>query len=1191
VNSTCPEVARFFDASPNPYLVLDRRLHIAAANRAYLESTGRELADIVGRWAWDAFPTDPETERQAVASFERVIATKRPDTMPLLRFDIPRADPAGGFEQRYWSLIHAPVIGDDGEVAYIIQHALDVTELERLRGAIDPAGNNAPHLEPAHVGIFERADSVYRENLVLMAEGERLRTLFQKAPGFICALAGPDHVFEFANDAYLRHIGGRDVIGLPLQEALPELADQEFPDLLDKVYQTGEPFIGSGMATDLWEGPVGPSTRRYVDFVYQPITDKEGNVTGIFVEGQDVTERKAADDRLRESEERNRRIVEGVKDYSVFTTDVDGHIVDWTRGAEAVFGWSGEEIVGGSAEILFRPEDRAAGVPAHELDEARRTGCSNDERWHLRKDGSRFFANGSVRPLHSAGGDLAGFIKIARDETERRAADTAQRESEARLRALTEASNDVLYRMSADWGEMRQLEGGEFLASTHDPSRAWLMNYIPPEDRARVTAAIDAAIRNKTVFELEHRVRRADGTVGWTVSRAVPLLDADGEIAEWFGAASDVTAQHEAEDRLRELNETLERQVAERTAERDRMWHTSPDLMLVIDFEGVFRRVNPAWTSLLGYRSDELVGHHVNEFVLPDDHDETVDAYETAAVGGQPKIENRYRHKDGSIRWISWVAAPAGDMTYATGRDVTAQREMHAKLRDEQDFARLALSAVGGVGVWTYDAPTDRFFCDAAISALYALDPERGAAGLLREEFLANVHPQDRERLQQVMAGGLERAGELELEYRLVHPDGSVRWVMSRGHTYFDASGKPVRRTGVGIDMTSQRQFEEQLRQSQKMEAVGQLTGGIAHDFNNLLTAVTGGLELLSHRIAAGEYDKLDRYMGMALTGAQRAAALTQRLLAFSRRQTLAPVALDADRLVASMEEIIDRTLGPAIDLKVVATPGLWPVLVDQSQLDNALLNLCINARDAMPDGGKLTIETANKTLDARAAADHELAEGDYVSLCVTDTGTGMTPEVIARVFDPFFTTKPIGEGTGLGLSMIYGFVRQSGGQVRIYSEVGQGTTMCLYLPRFVGAHDLVDAERPAAMRHRAEMGETVLLVEDEEAIRTLVIEILGDAGYRVLTASNGPLGVALLQSDERIDLLVTDVGLPGGLNGRQVADAGRAIRPDLKVLFVTGYAANAAVGAGHLDEGMAVLTKPFNVLELERRVGEMIAG
>ena len=382
---------------------------------------------------------------------------------------------------------------------------------------------------------------------------------------------------------------------------------------------------------------------------------------------------------------------------------------------------------------------------------------------------------------------------------------------------------------------------------------------------------------------------------------------------------------------------------------------------------------------------------------------------------------------------------------------------------------------------------------------------------------------------------------------------------------------------------------EEALRQSQKMEAVGQLTGGLAHDFNNLLTAVMGGLELLQHRLAAGRYDELERYVDMARIGAERAAALTQRLLAFSRRQTLAPTAVDVDALIGGMRDIIDRSIGPAIEVNVAGDQDLWPVLVDASQLENALLNLCINARDAMPGGGTIIIETANKTLDDRAAALQDLSPGEYVLLCVSDTGTGMTPDVIERVFDPFFTTKPIGQGTGLGLSMIYGFVRQSGGQVRIYSEVGLGTTMRLYLPRHSGGVGAAAASHPVAREPRAGAGRTVLLVEDELAIGHLVIEILSEAGYRVLKAATGPEGVELLQSGERIDLLVTDVGLPGGLNGRQVADAGRAVRPGLKVLFITGYPANAAIGAGHLEEGMEVLTKPFNMLELERRVHDLL--
>jgi PAS domain S-box-containing protein len=773
------------------------------------------------------------------------------------------------------------------------------------------------------------------------------------------------------------------------------------------------------------------------------------------------------------------------------------------------------------------------------------------------------------------------------------------RDSEARLRLLTEASSDVLYRMSPDWGEMKQLDGGGFLPTTDAsaPNRSWLLAYIPESDRAAVTAAIEEAIRLKQIFDLEHRVVRADGTVGWTLSRAVPLLGPDGEILEWFGAASDISARREAEAalrqseaKLRELNATLEQQVEERTNERDILWDSSPDLLLVIDFEGVFKRVNPAWTHLLGYSPEELVGHHVNEFVVPDDHRKTTNAFETAAAGKLPRVENCYRHKDGSVRSISWVAAPAGNMAYATGRDVTAEREMEARLHDEQDFARLALSAVGGVGVWTYDVASDSFFCDAAISALYALDPERGAAGQPRDEFLANVHPQDRNSLQSKMSSGLHRAGDLELEYRLVHPDGSIRWVLSRGHTYFDESGDPVRRTGVGIDMTSQRQLEEQLRQAQKMEAVGQLTGGLAHDFNNLLTGMMGNLELLQLRLDRGKLDDADRFINAAQGAGRRAASLTQRLLAFSRRQTLDPKPTDVNRLIAGVEELVRRTVGPTADIEVVGAAGLWPAMIDATQLESAILNLCINARDAMPGGGRITIETANKWLDDRAARGRDLPPGQYLSICVTDTGTGMSPETIERAFEPFYTTKPIGQGTGLGLSMIYGFARQSGGHVRIYSELGQGTTICIYLPRYAG--DALFAEEEEALATAvAASGQTVLVVDDEATIRHLIDEVLDEQGYTVIGAADGAAGLKVLQSGSKIELLITDVGLPNGMNGRQVADAARALRPGLRVLFITGYAENAAVGNGHLEPGMELLTKPFSIQALTSKVADMMRG
>jgi PAS domain S-box-containing protein len=411
------------------------------------------------------------------------------------------------------------------------------------------------------------------------------------------------------------------------------------------------------------------------------------------------------------------------------------------------------------------------------------------------------------------------------------------------------------------------------------------------------------------------------------------------------------------------------------------------------------------------------------------------------------------------------------------------------------------------------------------------------------------------------------------------------------------ASERRLREVNEGLEATIEARTralmsaEEALRQAQKMEAVGQLTGGLAHDFNNLLAGMSASLQLLQLRLKQERYEGLERYITMGQEAVRRAAALTQRLLAFARRQTLDPKPTNVNRLVASMEDLIRRTVGTEIELEVVGAGGLWSTQIDASQLENSLLNLCINGRDAMfPAGGRLTIETANKWLDERGAAERDLTPGQYISICVTDTGTGIPPDVINRVFEPFFTTKPLGQGTGLGLSMVYGFVRQSGGQIRIYSEVGQGTTMCLYLPRYIGeVGDAAELAEPKSIENGD--GQTVLIVEDEETIRLLLVEVLVDAGYLTLTAKDGSSALRVLQSPNRIDLMVTDVGLPGGMNGRQVADAARVARKDLKVLFITGYAENAAVGNGHLEHGMEILTKPFDIASLARRVHAMIGS
>ncbi len=584
------------------------------------------------------------------------------------------------------------------------------------------------------------------------------------------------------------------------------------------------------------------------------------------------------------------------------------------------------------------------------------------------------------------------------------------------------------------------------------------------------------------------------------------------------------------------------------------------------------------------------------------------------------------RDEDGSVAAVLNITPETTSRVVVERRLAAEQAALAASEAVAQEAVQrvqLALAAGAILGTWFWDPITDVFVVDDGFANTFSLDETVRKDGVKLAHIMAAVHPDDRDGLAAAIDEAVGRGGAYVHQYRTRRADGHYSWLEAVGRVDLASDGTPVGFPGVFIDIGERRAIEaerarvaeelralnetleqrvadrttdlmlaeEALRQSQKMEAVGQLTGGLAHDFNNLLAGISGSLELMQTRMQQGRLTDVDRYLTAAQGASKRAAALTHRLLAFSRRQTLDPKPTDVIRLATGMQEMIQRTVGPGISVEVVGATNVWPALVDPSQLENALLNLCINARDAMPDGGTITIETANKWMDERAARQHDMPEGQYLSLAVTDTGTGMPPDVVARVFEPFFTTKPIGEGTGLGLSMIYGFAQQSNGQVRIYSEVGQGTTVCIYLPRHYGVVDKETEAEGIADLPRSQAGETVLIVDDEPTVRMLITDILEDLGYAAIEAGDSATGLKVLQSDVRIDLLGTDVGLPGGMNGRQMADAARAHRSNLKVLFITGYAENAILGNGTLPPGMAVLTKPFAMDQMAARIRSMIEG
>jgi PAS domain S-box-containing protein len=807
----------------------------------------------------------------------------------------------------WMNLDYSPILDEGGTVAGVLAVVVDCTGKVRAE---------------------RRADG----------ERQRLQQMFEQAPGFMAMMSGPDHVFDFVNPAYQQLIGHRQVIGLPVRQALPEIAGQGFIELLDQVYGSGEAFSGTGLRAQLQRLPHGAVEDRFVDLVYQPVRDDSGAVVGIFVQGTDATERELAQQSLRASEEQFRAFSEVMPDQ-VWAADPAG-LLDWFN--PRVYAYSGEG---------------PGGLHGH----------------------------GWVRMVH-------------------------------------------------------------------------------PQDLPDAQARWATALATGQTYETEFRLRRADGSYRWHIARALPIRDAQGAIERWVGTNTDIEDQKAAAQALRDLNHTLEQQVAERTADRDRMWRLSTDVMLVASLAGRIVSVNPAWLSLLGWEERELKGRMFLDLVHPDDQAATLAEVGRLAEGATTfRFENRYVRKDGSYCLLSWTAVPDDAFIHAVGRDVTADRE----------------------------------------------------------------------------------------------------------------AADTLRRT------------EAALHQAQKMETVGQLTGGVAHDFNNLLQVISGNLQLLGREVTGNE--RAERQVINALAGTQRGAKLASQLLAFARRQPLEPRVLQIGRLVAGMGEMLRRTLGESVELETVGGGGLWNTLADPAQLENVILNLAINARDAMNGVGRLTLEVGNAHLDdSYAQANPDVRPGQYVMLAISDTGQGMTPEVVARAFEPFFTTKPEGKGTGLGLSMVYGFAKQSGGHVNIYSEPGHGTSVKLYLPRSL---EMEDVAAPMASLPAVGGSETVLVAEDDDEVRSTVVEMLSDLGYRVLTARDAAGALAILESGVAVDVLFTDVVMPGNLRSPELARRARALLPGIAVLFTSGYTQNAIVHGGRLDAGVELLGKPYTVEALARKLRHVIGN
>ncbi|WP_232495498.1 PAS domain-containing protein [Novosphingobium kaempferiae] len=858
------------------------------------------------------------------------------------------------------------------------------------------------------------------------------------------------------------------------------------------------------------------------------------------------------------------------------------------------------EIIG-----TVHPEDRAGLIAA--IDEALARGGRYAHQYRVcRTDGQYHWIEANGHVVHDEGGRPTSFPGVIIDIGERRRIEAERDSARALLTNFVDAMPGVVYAKDRDGRLMIGNHGTSELIgkAPEDFIGRTDLEVLEDKQQAAMVMATDQRIMASGRSEqVEEDVNFPDGRRAIWLSTKSPLRDAGGAVVGLVGTSLDITERKAIEASHREIEERYRLAIG---ATSDVIW----DWRLA-DGHVVW---NEALATRFGHAMEQTSAQWWLDRIHPDDR-ARIEASIHAVIdhgGTSWTDEYRFQRADRSYAFVLDRGAVLRKDDGAPVRmigamlDQTERKAAEAALAESEERLRLATEA-SDVGLWDVDIVEDVLIWPARTKGMFGISPD---VPVSMRDFYAGLHPDDLAATSAAFAAAAdpEKRALYDVEYRTVgKEDGIIRWVAAKGRGVFEED-RCIRVVGVAIDVTTRKADEAQLlelnerlelrvaeevaertraedalRQSQKMEAVGQLTGGIAHDFNNMLAVIVGSLDLLTRRM--GDADpRARRYVDAAMDGARRAAQLTQRLLAFSRQQPLKPEALDANKLVAGISDLLRHTLSD-IQPETVLAGGLWRTFADPNQLENVILNLAVNARDAMADGGKLTIETANCHLDARYAAGHlGVPAGQYVMIAVSDTGSGMPEEVIAKAFDPFFTTKEVGRGTGLGLSQVYGFVKQSGGHVKIYSEVGQGTTVKVYLPRLMGAVEEVESAQTDDALPIGESQEVILVVEDEPGVRQFSVDALSELGYRVLEADGAAAALKLIDTHPEIALMFTDVVMPE-INGRKLADEARQRRPDLKVLFTTGYTRNAVVHNGVLDPGVHLIGKPFTVEELATAV------
>jgi PAS domain S-box-containing protein len=893
--------------------------------------------------------------------------------------------------------------------------------------------------------------------------------------------------------------------------------------------------------------------------------------------------RREAEKALRESEERYGTLVRTSAD-AVTVSDLDWRITDVSDRTLELHGCEkADELIGRSAFELIAPEDRAKAKK--DLRKTLKKGSvQNVEYILLRRDETRFIGELNASLMRDAEGKPKAFVATIRDITDRNRTEKELRTSEGKYRDLVQSANSIILRYDTQGRVTFMNEFGKrFFDYREDEivGHNILGKIVPKTDASGrdLAAMIKDLLRHPEQYvNNENENMRRNGERVWVAWTNKAVLGDDRRLVEILTIGNDITHRKQAEEALRESEEKL-RLISEQSI-----------LAFGIIQDGRIKYANQAVADLVEYSIDEMLNWDTNEFarvIHPDDVSFVMEQAERKQRGDKDVVAGysfRIVTRSGKTRWVDqysktivYDGKPA-DLIAAL--DVTQRRQAEQRLRESEERLRAQYQGIP-IPTYTWQKTGDDFVLVDYNNAAEALT--RGGVarflGKKASEMYQESRPDiwedlwrcfnEKSVIKSVMPYRFELTGEekqLATSYGFVPPD------LVLVHTE---------------DITEREHLEAQLRWSQKMETVGRLAGGVAHDFNNLLTTITGYAELAMMGFHPSDHVHND--LREILKASERAAKLTQQFLAFSRRQRIEPKVVNLNGIVLDSEKMLSRIIGEDIEVTTAFTEDLVPVMVDPGQIEQVIVNLCVNARDAMPDGGKLTIETANVTLDeAYARRRLTVTPGDYVMLAVSDTGIGMTKEVKQHLFEPFFTTKELGKGTGLGLATCYGIVKQSGGNIWVYSEKGQGTTFKIYLPR-------VDRKAETLPR-RDEVGylpggtETVLLVEDEPSVRDIAARILREQGYRVLEAATGEEAVrfAKEKGDEQIRLLVTDLVMPE-MGGRELADRLMAVYSDIKVLFFSGYTDEAVVRHGMLDTGAAFLQKPFSPAALTRKVRELL--